>query len=251
MTTLDHNHLSRELLYSKYRTLINEIEGVFCNGLFKDIPKGDETRTALIANLLGTSVSESIYLLNYLHKSLAVEGDICEFGIAQGLTSALLAHEIRNTDKNLWLFDSFEGLPKPSPQDQLKDDIFDLGTIEAYEGTMSCPLSMVKERLNEIHFPVERIKIVPGFIEETIKNNNLPKRVCFAYVDFDFYEPILTALEYLDKNLQAGGFVVVDDYDYFSTGSKTAVDEFLTLNKGYEIHFPIGSAGKFCILEKI
>jgi O-methyltransferase len=251
MKTLNHSHLNHELLYSKYCSLINEIEGSFRNNQFQSIPIGDEIRTALIANLLGTSVSESMYLLNYLHKSMVLEGDICEFGIAQGLTSALLAYEIRNTDKNLWLFDSFEGLPKPSAQDQLKDDIFNLETIEAYEGTMLCPLSMIQERLKEIQFPKERTKIVSGFIEQTITNNKLPQKICFAYVDFDFYEPILTALKYIDKKLQSGGTIIVDDYDFFSTGSKTAVDEFLTVYQNYKIYFPIKSAGKFCILEKI
>ncbi len=107
---MDHTHLNHELLYSKYSNLIYEIEGLFCNTLFESMPAGDKTRTALIANLLGTSVSEAMYLLNYLHKSMVLEGDVCEFGIAQGLTSALIAYEIRNTDKKLWLFDSFEGL---------------------------------------------------------------------------------------------------------------------------------------------
>ena len=41
-------------------------------------------------------------------------------------------------------------------------------------------------------------------------------------------------------------------YDFFSTGSKTAVDEFLAANQGrYELSLPIKSAGHFCILEKI
>jgi len=171
--------------------------------------------------------------------------------VAQGLTSALLAYEIKHTDKVLWLFDSFKGLPKPSPEDKLKDDIFNLGTIEAYEGTMSCPESMVRKRLAEIQFPEERVKIIPGFIEEAINTGPLPAKICFAYVDFDFYEPILTALEFLDKTLEVGGHIVVDDYNFFSTGAKTAVDTFLDGHNKYEIYFPLSSAGKFCILEKI
>lgn len=65
-----------------------------------------------MAKLLGTQISEAMYILVFLHRSLELDGDVCEFGVAQGATSALLANEIRTTQKNLWLFDSFKGLPK-------------------------------------------------------------------------------------------------------------------------------------------
>lgn len=240
----------------KYKNLIKEIEGVYKKFLFKDLPMGSETRTKLMAELLGTEISEAIYLLNYLHKSLKLEGDVCEFGIAQGATSALLAHETRETDKNIWLFDSFEGLSKPSKQDVLilKDDFLNLGSMEAYEGTMSFQADRVKKRLIDIDFPLSRVKIVPGFIAQSIKSSELPKKVCFAYVDFDLYEPTKIALNFLDKVLEKKGFIIVDDYDFFSTGPKTAVDEFIRVNKEkYNLLLPIKAvkiSGYFCILCK-
>jgi len=236
----------------KYKNLVKEVEGLYKEFLFKDLFLSDELRVKLMSELLGTEISEAIYLLNYLNKSLEIEGDVCEFGIAQGATSALMANEIKKTDKNIWLFDSFEGLPKPSEKDVLKDDIFKLGSIGAYNGAMSCKADMVKKRLKDIEFPTSRTKIVPGFIEETINQPNLPLQVCFAYVDFDFYEPIITALNFLDNVLQTSGFIMVDDYDFFSTGSKTAVDEFMAIHKEkYNFLLPIKSAGHFCIIEKI
>ncbi|XWK85979.1 MAG: TylF/MycF/NovP-related O-methyltransferase [Phormidium sp.] len=233
--------------------LIKELENLYRELIFKELPLDyGSNRLELMSQLLGTKVSEAIYLLNYLHKSLILEGDICEFGVAQGATSALIAYEIRDSDKNIWLFDSFEGLPKPTEKDILKDDIFGLGSIEAYQGTMSCKVDLVKDRLNKINFSNLRIKIIPGFIEETINKAELPDKVCFAYVDFDFYEPILIALNFLDRVLQINGFIVVDDYDFFSTGAKIAVDEFIAANSPkYNFFLPVKAAGNFCILEKI
>ncbi|MBF0233112.1 MAG: hypothetical protein HQK65_08760 [Desulfamplus sp.] len=252
MVELKHNHLNFDLLYSMYTSAIKELEGSYRTFFFKEMPASDETRIKLLSHLLGTSISEGLYILNYLHKVMLLEGDICEFGVAQGFTSALLAYEIQKTDKNIWLFDSFQGLPKPSSKDKLIDDFWNLGSIEAYEGTMACPVSMVKERLREIEFPYERVKIIPGFIDKAICNpDNCPEKVCFAYVDFDFYEPILIALNFLNKALQNGGYIVVDDYGYFSAGAKTAVDEFFEVNKhDYNLICPIEAAGHFCILEK-
>ncbi len=74
----------------------------------------------------------------HLNRALGLDGDVCEFGVAQGATSALIANEIRGTEKDLWLFDSFEGLPKPTDHDILIDDIFNLGSIDRYQGTMAC-----------------------------------------------------------------------------------------------------------------
>ena len=83
---------------------------------------------------IGTNLVEALFLLNELSQAMHLDGDVCEFGIAQGATSALIGNEIRNTSKALWLFDSFEGLPRPTEKDKLIDDIFSLGSIEKYQG---------------------------------------------------------------------------------------------------------------------
>jgi len=230
---------------------INEINTLYNEFVFINNKKYDDIQISLLKNLIGTGFGEGLYLLDSLQKSLSIEGDVCEFGVAQGATSALIANEIKNINKNLWLFDSFEGLPKPSGKDLLINDIFNLGSMEAYKGKMACPVDMVKSRLSDINFPHERTKIIPGFIEKTIFDPNLPQKVCFAYIDFDFYEPILIALNYLNRVLQSRGFIIVDDYNFFSEGVKIAVDEFYNSNKEkYEIQFPIKSAGFFCLLRK-
>src|ERR1700731_4618467 len=211
-----------------------------------------EGRSKLLEKLLGTHLAEAVYLLNYLHRSLKVPGDICEFGIAQGATSALLANEIRETDKLLWLFDSFEGLPKPSDKDTLIHDIFGLGAMEKYQGTMAYGVNEVLDRLRAISYPLSRVKIVRGFIENTVSLGDLPETVCFAYVDFDFYQPILITLNYLDEHLSKGGSIVVDDYGYFLSGAKAAVDEFVSAPPSrYDFVLPDESAGHFSILSKI
>jgi O-methyltransferase len=213
-------------LLQKYRSLITELDGCLSEYVFPNLLPCPG-RSDLMTKLIGTPISEAFYIIAYLQKSLNLFGDVCEFGVGQGATSALLANEIRSTDKTLWLFDSFRGLDKPSEKDLLIDDIFNLGTIDKYEGTMVSTVDEVESRLTAISFPSSRVKVIAGFIEDTIKNTNLPEKVCFAYVDFDFYSPISIALKFLNERLAAGGFIVVDDYGFFSSGAKTAVDEFL------------------------
>lgn len=216
----------------------------------------NERRLALLPRLLGTPPSEAYALLQGLARAERVPGAVCEFGVAQGETSALLANEILASARELHLFDSFAGLPAPSEQDQLKDDIFGLGRIEAYAGTMAFPVERVRARLRAVGFPDSRVVVHEGFIEEVLATDRrLPEAVAFAYVDFDFYAPIKAALEFLDARTSPGAVMVVDDYDWFSTGAKAAVDEFLAArNAGsqrYRCLIPDSVLGHFAVLDRI
>ena len=233
----------------RYDSTVAEVEALVRQSLFRAIP-ANPTRIPLLCQLLGTQIVEAMHLLNELHQCIGLEGDICEFGIAQGATSALIANEIRNTEKKLWLFDSFKGLPKPSEKDRLIDDIFSLGTMDKYHGTMACPETDVLGRMKAIDFPLDRINIVPGYIEKSSKKASLPPKVAFAYVDFDFYEPILITLRLLANRLPLEGRVMVDDYGWFSEGAQVAVDEFVKEDPRFEMVLPPAGSGHFAMLRR-
>ena len=229
-----------------------EIEALYRQFVFPDLPKR-EGREILLNDLIGTTVSEAIYILQWLHQSLRVDGDICEFGVAQGATSRLLAAEILPlADRKLWLFDSFEGLPAPTAEDKLIHDIFKLGSMDRYQGTMASPEGLVLEKLAGIEFPRERTKIKKGWIKDTAKSGELPDKVAFAYLDFDLYEPIKDGLSFIDPLMPVGGGIVVDDYGFFSEGAQLAVDQFVSQTGGrYEFIMPLPFAGHFCLLRKL
>jgi hypothetical protein len=235
----------------RYEDACSEVEALVRLGVFADLPERSG-RVPLMLGLQGTGAAEAMWLLGHLNRTLELEGDVCEFGVAQGATSALLANEIRLTSKRLWLFDSFRGLPAPTRQDVLLDDIYRLGSIDKYAGQMVEDQAQVVERLRQIGFPLARARIVAGFVDETIHQPGLPEQVCFAYVDFDFYAPITTALEYLDPRVSNGGFVLVDDYGHFSAGAQSAVDEFVASRTDrWKLSLPPAFAGRFAILEKL
>jgi len=227
-----------------------ELEELYRRFVFPDLaPKPD--RAKLLHELIGTTIGEAIYVIHSLQVALAVGGDICEFGVAQGATSRLLASEILQTDRTLWLFDSFEGLPAPSAEDELIHDIFNLGSMEKYKGTMASPETEVLNKLHSVAFPRARTKVKKGWVSDTIKGGELPSRVAFAYVDFDFYEPIKDALEFLDARMPPGGQIVVDDYGFFSAGAQLAVDQFVKAAGGrFGFELPLPCAGHFCVLSK-
>jgi O-methyltransferase len=236
-------------LVSAYEYQLNKLEAT-------NIQTGNDLRHSLLGRLLGTPPSQAFEIISMLSNTAHIAGDICEFGVAQGETSALIANEICKGEKFLHLFDSFEGLPSPTEKDQLKDDIFSLGSMNAYQGKMSCPVDMVKKRLTSIGFPESRYLIHQGFIEDLVnEKRDFPASVSFAYVDFDFYEPIKIALAFLDKTLTKGGVIMVDDYDYFSTGAKSATDEFITrMNRSrqtYKLEVADSQLGHFACITKL
>ncbi len=228
-----------------------EIEELYRKFVFPDLPRHPE-RAKLLNDLIGTTIGEAIYIVRNLHEGLKVDGDVCEFGVAQGATSRLIGSEIMTSERHLWLFDSFEGLPAPGPEDKLIHDIFNLGSMAAYRGTMASPESEVLGKLDAIGFPRARTKVKKGWVKDQIRGGELPAKVAFAYVDFDFYEPIKDALEFLDTRMPAGGRIVVDDYGFFSEGAQLAVDQFVArMGDRYRFEKPLPFAGHFCVLGKM
>ena len=57
----------------------------------------------LLKDLIGTSLVGGLNILKSLNKTIEVDGDICEFGVAQGKTSKLIAHFIKREKKIIFI----------------------------------------------------------------------------------------------------------------------------------------------------
>lgn len=232
-----------------YEKLFGQIDGPCA------IPPND-VRAELLMRQYGTPPSEAYYIIQALARTVSVPGDVCEFGVAQGELSAVLANEIISSDKCLHLFDSFEGLPSPGEKDVLMDDVLALGSMKAYTGQMASPEALVKDRLRAVDFPADRAVIHKGFFENLLDERaDFPTKVSFAYVDFDFHDPIASTLEFLHEVTSKNSVIIVDDYDYFSTGAKEAVDSFLAANnaarKIYHVEIPEKDYAHCAILTRL
>ena len=225
------------------------IHALFHERILPDLPDTPE-QAQLLRMLLGTSPVSGMFLLGALHKSLRVPGAVCEFGVAQGATSALVANELLHhaPDRTLWLYDSFEGLPPPTDKDVLVVDPLGLGNVESYAGRFAVPRREVEHRLAAIGWPRDHTRIIEGFFTRT---SELPEQVALAYVDFDFYEPILSALNAIHSRSQVGTIVLVDDYGFFSAGAQTAVDEFAAASGDAWKLQPPPSYLDFATLERV
>jgi O-methyltransferase len=206
-------------------------------------------RVRLLSRLVGTGVGEASHLIVSIAAVRDLPGDVCECGVGSGATSVLLANELRGTGKVLWLYDTFAGLPAPTAEDQLIDDIDQLGSMTAYAGRMNHPEAEMRARMKEAGVDASCFRVVADLFDSNITADRLPDRICFAYIDFDFYAPIKAALEKLSPRLTPGGIIVVDDYGFFSSGAQTAVDEFLARTNSFSIEVPDYCTDHFAILR--
>jgi O-methyltransferase len=204
-----------------------------------------------LANLTGTPAFQALFILDSLHRTKCIQGDICEYGVAQGRTSALIAATLNQSgsDKRLWLYDSFEGLPKPSTKDALLHDLYGLGDMARYEGMFSIPEDFVQAELDRSGFPRDRVTICKGWIEAVTLPTRSPPMISFAYLDMDFYQSTKDVLSLLIERMSVGGIAIVDDYEFFSSGVKTAVDEITSEFPGaFKLERPFDD--KFAVLTR-
>jgi hypothetical protein len=165
-----------------------------------------------------------------------IEGAIVECGTwrgGQAMIAALTLLQVGDKTRDIYLFDTFEGMPAPSDRDfQLEDGMHARETLDLSVGDRTSSENMwcvaderdVRAGMESTNYPVERIHIVPGLVEDTIPDH-APTEIALLRLDTDWYESTRHELEHLWDRVVPNGVVIIDDYDWWA-GSRCAVDEF-------------------------
>jgi O-methyltransferase len=177
--------------------------------------------------MISTKRLYNLYNLIKRINSLKLPGDIVECGVWNGGASALMAFaddvsRKKRKRREIWLFDSFEGLPPPGKKDgKLERDSY-------FEGWNKGRIKNVKRIFKKLEIPLKNVKIVKGWFDSTLDNKDL-ETIAILHIDADWYDSVKTVLEILYDKVVPGGYIVVDDYWTWS-GCKKAVDEFMKRN---------------------
>ncbi|MBR3332270.1 class I SAM-dependent methyltransferase [Candidatus Saccharibacteria bacterium] len=164
------------------------------------------------------SGEETDKILEIARGCLECGGDFVELGCYKGDTSLLLAEILKDTEKKLFIYDSFEGLPEKSNKDE--------STIgKEFKGGELCVTKReVKERFLRANLPVPVIK--KAWFNE-LTTEDLPERIAFAFLDGDFYESIRDSLKLVESKMANKGVIIVHDYNNLALpGVRKAVDEW-------------------------
>ena len=146
---------------------------------------------------------ETEKIIELARNQLSCQGDFVELGCYKGDTSLLLAEVLKGTEKKLWIYDSFEGLPEKSEADESA-----LG-MNFKGGELYVTKREVKERFLRAGLPVPVIK--KAWFNELL-DGDLPKEITLAFLDGDFYESIRDSLKLVESKMAEGGIIVVHDY---------------------------------------
>jgi O-methyltransferase len=160
-----------------------------------------------------------------------VPGAIVECGVWRGgsmMAAALTLLELGNTDREIWLYDTFTKMPEFGEHDALASG-HDLGQV--YEQIGDDPIYEIysEERIRKLMvstgYPEGKLRLIKGMVEDTIPAQ-APGQIALCRLDTDFYESTRHELEQLYPRVSRGGLVIVDDYGEF-LGARKAVDEFI------------------------
>jgi O-methyltransferase len=149
-------------------------------------------------------------------KRQEISGNLAELGVYKGHTAKLIHHAC--PDRTLYLFDSFEGLPKQV----IREDC---------DGTV---------RPQTVHFentsPAGVINYIDGNEQVLVREGVFPETAnglenesfALVHLDADLYQSTLDGLQFFYPRLTPGGCIIVHDYNHNWEGVTKAVDEFAT-----------------------
>jgi O-methyltransferase len=151
-----------------------------------------------------------------------VPGDLMETGVWRGGAAILMRAVLKaygDTDRKVWLADSFQGLPKPDAQAYPADryDIF------WRFPQLAVSLETVKANFTAYGLLDEQVRFLPGWFRDTLPAAPLDA-LAVLRLDGDMYESTIVALRSLYHRVSPGGFVIIDDYGYIPACRQAVTD---------------------------
>jgi hypothetical protein len=226
------------------RTVLRGAPGGPSEAWRKEVSAADARIVDKVRPYTATSVERILALVEavrYIVRS-SVPGAIAECGVWRGGSMMAVAETLiaeGSTDRELYLYDTYEGMTTPSDADR------------AYDGTMArtmldrepkgtgiwcySTLEEVKANMAQTGFPAERLHYVKGKVEETIPQHPTGP-LALLRLDTDWYESTRHELEHLFPLLQERGVMIIDDYGHWQ-GARKATDEYLKAQpRRYYLH---------------
>jgi len=168
-------------------------------------------------------------ILDLMHEVKDLPGVIVECGSYKGGCGILMALLLRDlgVNKEIHLFDSFQGLPEPAVNDK------------GYKkGQFVSDFDKLQQLIEELE--LNNVKLHKGWFSDTVPSfvmeNN---KICLLHIDCDLYDSTKASLYPLYPLVVDGGGVVLDDFNDGGGGEKMAVLDFL---KNQNIVLNIGPA---------
>ncbi len=167
-------------------------------------------------------------------QNAGISGAVVECGVWRGGSMMLAAStllELGASDRQLWLYDTYQGMTEPGALDVQAMSGETAGAILASQAKDNenpfwalAQRDIVEQNMKGTGYPQNRTHYVEGPVEDTLPGQ-APDEIALLRLDTDWYESTRHELIHLWPRLQPGGVLIVDDYGYWQ-GARQAVDEF-------------------------
>lgn len=189
-------------------------------------------------------------VISYIHNlSIAStarmkEGAIVECGTWKGGMVAGIA-EVLGTDREYYLFDSYEGLPPVTDLDGASAANWQ-NNVSSKLFYDNCSASELDARTAMSMAKVMNPNIIKGWFQDTLPGASIPGGIAILRMDGDWYKSTMQILQNLFPQVNPGGLIIIDDY-YTWDGCAKAVHDYLSEHKRPE---RIRSFNGICYIEK-
>jgi O-methyltransferase len=199
-----------------------------------DVSGAERAILARVAPYTMTSVERQVALVRSVAHVVraGIQGSIVECGVWRGgssMASALALLEAGDTTRDLWLYDTFNGMTAPTGMDRAFDGALasDLMARDADPAGVRAfaTLADVRANLASTGYPAERLHFVAGPVEQTLPAQAPTGPIALLRLDTDWYESTAHELVHLWPRLERGGVLILDDYGHWE-GAQRAVDEY-------------------------
>jgi O-methyltransferase len=161
-----------------------------------------------------------------------IPGSFVECGVWKGGSSmamALRLLQLGRSDRDLYLFDTYEGMTAPTEADRSGTSGFAAATLLKSAPAKSkiaalAPLEEVRRNLALTRYPSELTHFIKGPVEETLTACGIGP-IAVLRLDTDWYASTKHELACLFPSLSTGGVLILDDYGDWE-GARRAADEY-------------------------
>lgn len=150
-----------------------------------------------------------------------IPGDLIETGVWRGGAAILMRGILKaygDTERTVWVADSFAGLPPPDPNVP-QDASIPYHTFHE----LAISLEEVQGNFDRYGLLDGQVRFLKGWFKDTLPTAPL-ERLAVMRLDGDMYESTMDGLNALYPKLSVGGFVIIDDYGSLEPCRQAVID---------------------------
>jgi hypothetical protein len=177
------------------------------------------------------------FVFNLMTRLRKIPGDTADIGVRFGSSSFFILSGLNDPTRRHHVFDSFEGLSEPTPEDSGGGK-----STQWTKGKLAVDESVTRKNLSMF----QNVDYYKGWIPERYPEV-ADRRFALIHIDVDLYQPTKDSLEFFYDKVSPGGAIISDDYGVASCyGARKAVDDFFADKPETVVNIPTGQ----CLIIK-